>query len=62
LGYFNNLQNPLDGMTVSGSGFANFVSVTAGQALIKAVGSNGNNSVMGSIVIVVKPKGRIIVS
>lgn len=62
LGYFNNLQNPLDGMTVSGSGFANFVSTTAGQALIKVIGSNGNNSVMGSVVIVVKPKGKIIVS
>lgn len=62
LGYFNDLQNPLNNLTVSGSGFVNFISNTAGQARINAIGSNGNNSVPGNVVIVVKPKGRIIVS
>ncbi|VVB92804.1 von Willebrand factor type A domain protein [uncultured archaeon] len=58
LGYFiNNLQNP-----VNGRGFVNFTSNTAGQTLINAVGSNGSNSVWGNVVIVVKPKGKIIVS
>jgi Mg-chelatase subunit ChlD len=62
LGYFNNLQNPLNNITVSGSNFVNFTSITAGQANINAIGSNGNNSVWGNVVIVVKPKGKIIVS
>ncbi|VVB86302.1 von Willebrand factor type A domain protein [uncultured archaeon] len=62
LGYFNNLENPLNNMTISGSGFVNFTSTTAGTARIDATGSNGNNSVPGNLVIVVKPKGKIIVS
>jgi Mg-chelatase subunit ChlD len=62
LGYFNNLENPLDNLTVSGSNFVNFTSATAGQARINAICSNGNNSVNGSVMVVVRPRGRITVT
>lgn len=62
LGYFNISQNPLDNLAVSGSNFVNFTSATAGQARINAIASNGNNSVLGSVMVVVRPKGRITVT
>lgn len=61
LGYFNGSLNPYN-MIASGSGFVNFTSPIAGQANINAIGSNGNNSVLGSEVVIVKSEGGIIVS
>lgn len=62
LGYFNDIQNPLNNLTVSGSNFTNFRSNTAGQARINAIGRNGNNSVEGNLIIFVRPRGKITVS
>jgi hypothetical protein len=62
LGYFNDLQNPLNNLTVSGSNFTNFRSNTAGQARINVIGRNGNNSVEGNLIVVIRPRGKITVS
>lgn len=62
LGYFNDIQNPLNNLTVSGSNFTNFRSNTAGQARINAIGRNGNNSVEGNLIVFVRPRGKITVS
>ncbi|MGB8216798.1 MAG: VWA domain-containing protein [Candidatus Methanoperedens sp.] len=62
LGDFNNSQNPFNKI-VYGNDFVNFTSNTAGVARINAIGSDdGNKIVLGSVVIVVKPKGKIRVS
>ena len=61
-GYFNDLQNPLNDLIVSGSNFTNFTSNIAGQARINVIGGNGNNSVSGNVIVTVKPRGRIIVN
>jgi len=62
LGYFNDLQNPLNNLMVTGSNFLNFTSNTAGQARINVIGRNGNNSVEGNVIVFVRPKGKITVS
>ena len=62
LGYFNDISNPLKNLTVSGSGIVNFTSNTAGEARINAIGANGNNSVSGNAIVIVRPKGKITVS
>jgi Mg-chelatase subunit ChlD len=62
LGYFNNLQNPLDNLIVSGSDYVNFTSASAGQARINVIASNGNNSVLGNVMVVVRPKGMITIT
>ena len=62
LGYFNNVQNPLNGITISGSDIVNFRSNTAGEAWIHAIGRNGNNNVTGNVIVFVRPNGQITIS
>lgn len=49
-------------ITISGSDTLNFTSNVAGRARIKAIASNGNNTLYTSTTVVVKPKGRIILT
>jgi len=62
LGYFNNLENPLNDLIVSNTEVVNFTSNIAGQAQINVIARNGNNSVSGNVLVTVKPRGRIIVN
>ena len=62
LGYFNDQQNPLNNLTVSGSNFTIFKSNIAGKARINVIGRNGNNSVESELIVFVRPRGQITVS
>lgn len=62
LGYFNDFQNPLNDLMISGSNFSNFTSNIAGQARIYVIGRNGNNSLESNVIVNVRPRGKITVS
>jgi len=61
IGAFNETENPMN-ITVSGSDQINLMSTRAGTANIKAIGSNGNNSVSDDTVVYIRPKGVIMLS
>ncbi len=61
IGMFNETENPMS-ITVSGSDQINLMSMMAGSANIKAIGSNGNNSVSDNAVVYIRPKGVIMLS
>ncbi|MCD4806998.1 MAG: hypothetical protein K8R13_05395, partial [Methanococcoides sp.] len=61
IGAFNETENPMN-ITVSGSDQINLMSMMAGTANIKAIGSNGNNSVSDDTVVYIRPKGVITLS
>ncbi|WP_309739236.1 VWA domain-containing protein [Methanococcoides alaskense] len=61
IGAFNETENPMN-ITVSGSDQINLMSTRAGTANIKAIGSNGNNSVSDDTVVYIRPKGVITLS
>jgi len=65
LGYFNNSFQNIFNLSVTGSNVLNpviFKSSKADYATINAVGKIGNDSVEGSVVVVVRPKGKITIS
>ncbi|ABE52398.1 DUF7594 domain-containing protein [Methanococcoides burtonii] len=61
IGTFNETENPIN-ITISGSDQINLMSMMAGTAHIKAIGSNGNNSVSSNAVVYIRPKGVITLS
>jgi hypothetical protein len=52
----------MNDITISGSDIVNFQSNTAGEAWIYAIGRNGNNSILGNVIVFVRPNGKITIS
>ncbi len=60
MGAFNGYENPLN-LTVSGADTFYLRSLTAGNAHLRAIANNGNNTVTDDKVVVIRPKGMIMV-
>ncbi len=60
MGAFNGYENPLN-LTISGSDTFYLRSLTAGNAHLQAIANNGNNTVTDDKVVVIRPKGMIMV-